>query len=86
MNDDSPTTEIEEELFKEQYKKLREFFHAPLRFSHNYGQIELRHERLCQTIDYGKELLPGFSEDRILEIARKPLKPLIDPEDADTRW
>lgn len=58
---------------------LRKFYQAPLRFSHNYGQFELRHERECQTIDLGHELFPGRSDDEILAIAREPL-----PIDTDT--
>ena len=69
---DEPTEE-EEEKYKAEFLMLRLFFHSPLRFSHNYGQFELRHERECLTIDMGKELLPEFSEDKILAIARKEI-------------
>lgn len=62
--------EIEEAMFEKQFAELRMFFQRPLPFSHNYGQFELRHQRECLTIDLGKKLLPGFTEDRILEIAR----------------
>lgn len=71
MEDSNVVEEIEEEMFKEQFAELRRFFRAPLRYSHNYGNYELRIERECLTIELGKKLLPGFSEDKILEIARK---------------
>jgi len=74
-------TEEEEEKFKAEFRVLRQFHQAPLRFSPNYGQFELRHERNCQTIDFGQKLLPGFSEDKILEVARKPLSEELDSID-----
>ncbi len=62
--------EIEEHLLAPQLKELRKFFRARLRFSHNYSLRELRIEREVKTIELGKKLLPGLSDERILELAR----------------
>lgn len=79
------TTDEEEEEFKEQFLQIRIFYHAPMRYSHNYGPKELRWERQCQTIDMAKQMFPHFTEEKILEIAYQ--SPFYGPEEGyDTRW
>lgn len=60
---------MEKEYFEDAYRRLRELHEKPLRFSHNYGTLELRLEREGAVLDLGRKLLPGYSDDRILDIA-----------------
>lgn len=56
---------IEEEIYEDEFATLRYFFQSPK------GRNELIEDREAQILILGKSMLPSFSEDRILEIAKK---------------